>query len=79
MERFYSSENACKALMHRNKLTFPWRAGAISPAVCGSRVCRFCRQQRTLLQLFQMDGGIDKIARRDVNRGSKRLFGLTYH
>jgi hypothetical protein len=31
------------------------------------------------LHLFQMDWGIDKIARRNVNCGNKRLFGLTYH
>jgi hypothetical protein len=31
------------------------------------------------LQLFQMDWGIDKIARRNENCGNKRLFGLTYH
>jgi hypothetical protein len=31
------------------------------------------------LHLFQMHRGTDKIARRDANRGNKRLFGLTYH
>ena len=31
------------------------------------------------LHLFQMDRGIDKIARRNANCGNKRLFGLTYH
>jgi hypothetical protein len=32
-----------------------------------------------ILQLFQMDQGIDKIARRSSICGNKRLFGLTYH
>ena len=31
------------------------------------------------LHLFQMDWGIDKIARRNANCGNKRLFGLSYH
>jgi hypothetical protein len=32
-----------------------------------------------ILQLFQKDRGIDKIARRSAYCGNKRLFGLTYH
>jgi hypothetical protein len=31
------------------------------------------------LHLFQMIWRMDKIPRRDVNRGNKRLFGLSYH
>jgi hypothetical protein len=68
--------------MRRNKSTFQW--GATCVCVFASVrestldiVC--CRQLRTKLQLFQMDWGIDKIARRGANRGNKRLFGLTYH
>jgi len=68
--------------MRRNKSTLP--------PVCTVH----CRGERTddstldevfvaisgqILQLFQMDQGIDKIARRSSICGNKRLFGLTYH
>jgi hypothetical protein len=68
--------------MRRNKSTFP--------PVC-SVLCRGERSDHStlsevfvaisgqILQLFQMDQGIDKIARRSSICGNKRLFGLTYH
>jgi hypothetical protein len=81
MGRFYASANNRKLLMRRNKSTFP-RVGAADR--CGASaqewsLPRACRHQRTKLQLFQMDRGLDKIARRSANCGNKRLFGLSYH
>jgi hypothetical protein len=79
MEGFYASQNVRKALMHRNKSTFRALLPRYRLHFCGSPVVNLAVASSGQLQLFQMDGGIDKIARRDVNRGNKRLFGLTYH
>jgi hypothetical protein len=67
--------------MRRNKLTFPY----IDTVICRcasaneSRLEEFLSPSADNLQLFQMDRGIDKIARRSANCGNKRLFSLTYH
>jgi hypothetical protein len=82
MARFYARGRERNALMHRNKSTFPPIGSSLfmrARPVESSRANSRCRHQRTNLQLFQMDWGIDKIARRGANRGNKRLFGLTYH
>jgi hypothetical protein len=44
-----------------------------------TRLEEFLSPSADNLQLFQMDRGIDKIARRSANCGNKRLFSLTYH
>jgi hypothetical protein len=72
MRRFYASANSRKVLMRRNNSTFacvvagntPQDARPASPSIGTVAM-------RGQLQLFQMDGGIDKIARRDENRGKQ--------
>jgi hypothetical protein len=67
--------------MHRNKLRFQASANHLERFRCasakGPEVVVAISGQK--LHLFQMDWGIDKIARRNANCGNKRLFGLTYH
>jgi len=79
---FYARANNRNALMRRNKSTFACIGRFVLALPEPRETCHYslrCRQQRTKLQLFQMDRGIDKIARRNENCGNKRLFGLTYH
>jgi hypothetical protein len=82
MERFYASVLSRKALMRRNKSSFLPAGGGISafsPAQLAWSLHRHVAISGQILHLFQMDWGIDKIARRNASCGNKRLFGLTYH
>ena len=68
--------------MRRNKSTFPRVSTVIGrgESTDDSTLDEvFVAISGQILQLFQMDQGIDKIARRSANCGNKRLFGLTYH
>jgi hypothetical protein len=67
--------------MRRNKSTFP-HVGILvcrDASAMARRSTSFVAISGQILQLFQMDRGIDKIPRRSANCGNKRLFGLTYH
>jgi hypothetical protein len=82
MQRFYASAVSRKALMRRNKLPFLAAGGGratLSPTPLARSLHRHVAISGQILHLFQMDGGIDKIARRNASCGNKRLFGLTYH
>jgi hypothetical protein len=82
MGRFYASARSRKALMRRNKLPFLPAGGGnctFSPALLAWSLRRHVAINGQILHLFQMDWGIDKIARRNARCGNKRLFGLTYH
>jgi len=82
MERFYASAVSRKSLTQRNKSSFlPAGSGKriFSPAPLAWSPHRDVAISGQILHLFQIDWGIDKIARRNASCGNKRLFGLTYH